>query len=91
MKKYALVLYVIVALLALQLEYYVYQPLTAKIGELPLVGWQSLPAFSEDSINIFGNGNSVGPVLFIENIHCVELVAGNDGTVESGVAVPVAS
>ncbi|MEI6285576.1 MAG: hypothetical protein WCP79_03645 [Bacillota bacterium] len=91
MKKYALVLYVIVALLALQLEYYVYQPLTAKIGELKLVGWQSLPAFSEDSIKIFGNGNSVRPVLFSENIPCLELAAGNDGTVEYRVAVPVDS
>lgn len=89
MKKHAVLLYVILAVIALLVEFYAYQPLTVKVGELAAASWQQLPEFNRDLINATGIGNYYRPVLFAENTPCLELASGNDGAVEYRVDVPV--
>ncbi|MFA6074970.1 MAG: hypothetical protein WCV63_06750 [Negativicutes bacterium] len=91
MRKRAVALYVIIAVLALMFEYYAYQPLTAKVGELSIISWQQLPTMVAENVKTVGKGNSVRPVLFSETSSCLELVSGNEGSVEYRIDVPVVS
>ena len=90
MKKCAVALYVIAAIIALLFEYHAYQPLTAKVGKLSVINWQQLPGVTVANVKTFGTGNSVRPVLFAQNIPCLEIASGNDGCVEYHLAVPMA-